>query len=445
MENLTTEYQREYTDDIKYTAVAFANTNGGKIYIGIQDDGIICGVENPDAVMLRITNMLRDAVRPDLTMFTDIAVETMQDRQVIVLTVNRGTARPYYLTGKGIRPEGVYVRQGSSSVPASETAILHMLRETGADSYENARSLIQDLTFSKTKEFFLKRGLAFEIQQQRTLHMIGEDGTYTNLAFLLSDQCTHSMKVAVFEGSKKTIFRDRKEISGSLLAQIEEAYAYIDRFNRTRSEFAGLDRVDQRDYPLEAIREALLNAIVHRDYSFSSPILISIFDDRIEFTNIGGLVRGVSYADIMLGLSVLRNQNLANVFYRLKLIEAYGTGILKINESYMDFDRKPCFEVTDHAFKLTLPNKNNALARSVKNGDSSQRQPDSDDRQKLLLQLARERGYLTRKEVEKELGVSQATAILILRKMTENGLLTAKNNGKNRRYLAAENGDSGPF
>ena len=103
--------------------------------------------------------------------------------------------------------------------------------------------------------------------------------------------------------------------------------------------------------------------MTHRDYSFSGSTLISIFDDRIEFVTIGGLVRGLTFNDIMLGVSALRNQNLANVFYRLKLIEAYGTGILKINESYSDCDVKPLFEVTDNAFKITLPNINYAGER----------------------------------------------------------------------------------
>lgn len=231
-------------------------------------------------------------------------------------------------------------------------------RETCGDSYEESRSLDQNLTFHKAGDFFKKRKVEFEKPQMRTLHLIGEDDMYTNLAFLLSEQCTHTIKLAVFEGSKKSVFKDRRELSGSLLEQLEEAFTFIDRYNRTRAEFSGLDRLDMRDYPPEAIREALLNAIVHRDYSFSSSALISIFEDRIEFVTIGGLVKGITLEDVRLGVSVLRNQYLANIFYRLRLIEAYGTGILKINECYEDQVVKPVIETTDHAFKITLPNTN---------------------------------------------------------------------------------------
>ena len=160
-ENKITELKREYVDDIKNTVVAFANCDGGTIYIGINDDGSIRGVDDADETMLRVTNAIRDAVRPDVTMFVDCGGEDIDGKQVVRVTVRRGTARPYYLRGKGIRPEGVYVRQGASTVPASETAILDMIKETGGDSYEAARSLIQQLTFDKAAEFFKRRGVSF--------------------------------------------------------------------------------------------------------------------------------------------------------------------------------------------------------------------------------------------------------------------------------------------
>ena len=438
IENKTTEFKREYMDDIKYAVVAFAKTEGGKIYIGVNDNGSAQGVENTDETMLRLTNMIRDSIRPDVTMFTECTVEAMEGKAVVVLTVQRGTARPYYLAGKGIRPEGVYVRQSASSVPASETAILNMIKETSGDRYEDARSINQQLTFEKAESYFAKRNLPLGDQQKRTLNIIGSDGTYTNLGMLLSDQCVHTIKLAVFDGSKKSVFRDRKELSGSLLTQLEDAYSYIDQFNRTRAEFEGLDRIDKRDYPSEALREALLNAITHRDYSFSGSTLISIFDDRIEFVTIGGLVRGLTFDDIMLGISALRNQNLANVFYRLKLIEAYGTGILKINESYADCTVKPQFEVTDNAFKITLPNINYAGERKDVTSTAPLKVTDKTNRQEILLRLAEKQGYIVRKDVEAELKVSQATAILILRDMVEKGLLIKEGSGKQQKYRIAE-------
>lgn len=439
-ENKTTEFKREYVEDIKNTIIAFANCDGGTLYIGVNDDGTACGVDNVDGTMLRVTNAIRDAVRPDVTMFVECNNDLMDEKPIVRVTVQRGTARPYYLHGKGIRPEGVYVRQGASTVPATDAAILNMIKETSGDSYEAARSLDQHLTFNKAADFFEKRKIEFGKTQMRTLHLIGDDDTYTNLAFLLSEQCTHMIKLAVFEGSKKSVFKDRRELSGSLLEQMEDAFNYIDRYNRTRAEFSGLDRLDMRDYPPEAIREALLNAIVHRDYSFSGATLISIFEDRIEFVTIGGLVKGITLDDVKLGVSVLRNQYLANIFYRLRLIEAYGTGILKINECYDDYDVKPLIETTGNAFKITLPNTNfhaekqNVSLTPKTSGSTSVTK--KEERISTVLNLCHSKGSIVRSDVEMALGVSQSTAILLLRELTDDGVLIKKGKTKNLRYYA---------
>ncbi len=438
VENKTTEFKREYVEDIKNTIVAFANCDGGTLYIGVNDDGTVCGIDDVDDTMLRVTNAIRDAVRPDITMFVECRNDVMDEKSIVCVIVQRGTARPYYLYKKGIRPEGVYVRQGASTVPATDAAILNMIRETSGDSYETARSLDQNLSFHKSADFFKKRKVEFGKAQMRTLHLIGEDDMYTNLAFLLSEQCTHMIKLAVFEGSKKSVFKDRRELSGSLLEQMEEAFDYIDRYNRTRAEFSGLDRLDMRDYPPEAIREALLNAIVHRDYSFSSATLISIFEDRIDFVSIGGLVKGITLDDVKLGVSVLRNQYLANIFYRLRLIEAYGTGILKISECYDDYAVKPVIETTCNAFKITLPNTNfHAEKQKVPNipktsGFTSATK--KEERMNAVLELCRSKGSIVRSDVEMELDVSQATAILLLRELTDDGILIKKGKTKNLRY-----------
>jgi ATP-dependent DNA helicase RecG len=286
------------------------------------------------------------------------------------------------------------------------------------------------LTFHEATDYFDKKGIAFENSQKRSLHLVGEDEMYTNLALLLSDQCSHTIKLAVFEGEKKAIFKERREFSGSLLHQLEETYLFLDRFNRTRAEFKGLDRIDIRDYPAEAIREALLNAVVHRDYAFSSSTLISIFDEHLEFTTVGGLVKGISLNDIMLGVSILRNQHLANIFYRLKLIEAYGTGIPKIIGAYEEYTVKPKIEATDNAFKVTLPNINSLSA-----SPSLQPIDLTSEREKHVLQMFDQKEYIKRKDVETALNLSQPTSVMLLRKMIENGFIKKIGAGKLVKYV----------
>ena len=217
VENKTTEFKREYVEDIKNTIAAFANCDGGTLYISVNDVGTVCGVEDVDGTMLCVTNAIRDAVWPDITIFMECRNDVMDEKSIVCVTVRRGTARPYYLHGKGIRPEGVYVRQGASTVLATDAVILNMIKETSGDSYEAARSLDQKLTFDKSADFFKKWKVEFGKAQMRTLHLIGEDDMYTNLGLLLSEQCAHVIKLAVFEDNRKSVFKDSRELSGSLL------------------------------------------------------------------------------------------------------------------------------------------------------------------------------------------------------------------------------------
>lgn len=426
-ESLNIEYKREYVDDIKKTVIAFANTNGGKLYIGIEDDGKVIGVSYPDAIVLRLTNSIRDSIKPDVTLFTTCERVCVQDKEVVVLTVQKGTACPYYLSSKGIRPIGVYVRQGASSVPATETAILKMIKETDGENYEEIRSLNQELTFDVLQKEFKTANVKLEEAQMKTLHIIGEDELYSNLGLLLSEQCAHTIKLAVFEGTSKEIFKDRYEFTGSLFKQLREVYSSIDRYNRTRAEFDGLTRIDMREYPPTAVREALLNSIVHRDYSFSGSTLISIFDDRIEIVTIGGLVKGISKDDILLGISILRNKDLADVFYRLKMIEAYGTGIPKIMESYGKNSVSPKIEITDNAFKISLPNT--LFAKSATNDE-----PIFNYSEQRILDMFVSNDTIRRKDIEKALSISQSMAVKLLKNLIGKSAIQKIGNGRNVFY-----------
>lgn len=426
-ESETLELKEIVVEDIKKEIIAFANSAGGTLYVGVADDGNIVGVENPDMVIQQISNMVRDSIKPDITMFTRYAAKNVEGKQIVAVEIQRGTERPYYLAKKGLRPEGVYVRQGTSSVPATSTAIRRMIKDTDGDSFEAMRSLEQNLTFQATEKEFALRDLAFGISQMKTLGILNTDGIYTNLGLLLSEQCAHTVKAAVFEGINQSIFRDRQEFTGSLLQQMNEVYEYIDRRNQVHSTFDKLRRIDTRDYPEVAIREALLNSLVHRDYSFSASTLISVYDDRIEFTSIGGLPAGVSLDDIMLGLSICRNPKLANVFYRLELIEAYGTGMKKIMGAYENSNKKPVIETTDNAFKIILPNLNEDVG-SLPVADAGS------EAERQVLEFIKKNGSISRKETETAVNLKQTAAGRLLSKMIQKKLIVQIGQGKNTKY-----------
>ena len=215
---------------------------------------------------------------------------------------------------------------------------------------------------------------------------------------------------------------------------MHEVYSYIDFRNQKHSNFSGLKRIDKRDYPEVAIREALLNLIIHREYSYSASSFIRMYTDQIEFTSIGGLLKGITLEDIQLGISVCRNPKLANIFYRLKLIEAYGTGIQKILDSYSESKIKPQFVTTENAFKIILPNLN-YQKKSIKIMEDT---IIYDCPESKILEFVKTHTQFTCKDVQDTFNLSQTTCGRILNRMKEEGQISQHGKGKNTFYMLKE-------
>lgn len=420
------ELKEQINAEFKKEIIAFANTDGGDIYVGIARDGSITGIADPESEMEKIGNMIRDGIKPDLTAYTSIERVEDDGKNLIRVSVTRGLKRPYHLTDKGLKPAGVFVRHGVSSVPATDEAIRQMLRESDGTTFDKMRSVNQELTFEYAEKTFQASQIAFDAVHKRTLGLIDVDGYYTNAALLLSDQCGHIIRCAVYEGTGKNKFKTRKEFSGSILKQMDDAYSFLSLNNNLRATFDGLRRIDHADYPEEAMREALVNAVVHRDYDYSGSIIINIYDDRMEFISLGGLVKGLTLADIRGGVSQPRNAVIANVFYRLELIESYGTGIQKILESYAGCGIEPKFAPAPASFVVTLPNRNTAETAASDPGLS---------REENILRLMAKQGAVTRKDVEQLLGCSSFPANKALAALVEQGKIVKTGAARGTKYV----------
>lgn len=422
------EFKSGFTEDIYKEVIAFANTDGGILYIGIDNDGNAVGLKNVDDEYTRITNGIRDAILPDVTMFVKY---TIQKNKVVRITVSEGANKPYYLRSKGLKPNGVYIRQGTSSVQASSEQIRQMIKDSDGDDFESMRSLEQKLTFTSAATAFKNYGVDFSEEKYLALGMIHKnDGLFTNLALLMSDQCQHSIKVAIFGDDENTTFNDSREFKGSIFKQIDEAFQYIMLSNRTSSVFKGLERIDKSDYPEAALREALLNSIVHRDYSYSGSIIININDKQMEFVSIGGLLPGLTADDIRSGISQPRNKNLAEVFHRLKLIEAYGTGIRRIYKLYEVCSVQPRIEVTHNTFKMILPNMNAVEPLERKIYLTPQKEQ--------ILDFISKEGQITEAEIMELLGVKRTRAYTVAKQMCDESLIVAVGRGANKKYIAMD-------
>ena len=325
-----------------------------------------------------------------------------------------------------------------------------------ADDFEELRAMNQNLTFSAMKECFQKRNIPFSEEEFASLGLRNPaDKQYTNLAWILSDQCQHTLKIAVFEGEEKSIFKDRREFSGSIFQQLEEGYAYLQLVNRTAGRVSDLEMSDLIDYPEEALREALLNAVVHRDYSFGGSIIINANVACIEFISPGGLLAGLSKEDICNGISLPRNKKLAELCLRLKLIESYGTGIGKMYRAYKDCDQKPEFIITSNTFKVILPNRNSEpkenekdkkakhscsylpFPKEINPGFLMERQSIYKPlslQKKTVLSYLEEHKNMSEKELQELLQIRKTRAYLLSREMQEEGLIVIEGRGEKKVF-----------
>jgi len=405
-ENEGTEYKREYSDSIPKTVVAFANTSGGKIFIGVDDSGKIVGVGDADEVARRCVQMLRDDIRPDVSSITRADINETKDGNIVEIKVSEGPDKPYYLRSKGLRAEGVYLRRGPASVQATESQFNEMVRSVRSRTYEKTRSINQNLTFAYAENIFNRAGLVFDDVHKSILGIRDSEG-YTNLGFLMSDQCDYQIKAAAFTDKGRTSFKDRLEISGSLLKQFDDTMSFIRKHVTVSSRIDGMYRKDMEDYPEEAIREIVLNAIIHRDYNSMGNTLVSMYDDSIEISSPGTVIEDISKSDLMKGVSFPRNRYLSEIFYRLGLVETYGTGIPRVMKIYEGRGRTPEFDIDGSMFRVTLY----SIRRVV--GDN---------------------GTFTRSEFEKNAKVSKSKARQMLNLMLERGEIKIEGNGKSTRY-----------
>lgn len=428
-EDQETELKVELTKDIKKEIVAFANTNNGTIYIGIDDNGKIIGLKQAEKDLEALSGMIREGIKSDLTLYTKIYIERVENKDIIIVKVSEAPNKPYYLSDKGLKSSGVYLRHGNVSVQANEEVIKKLLIESNSNSFENDISQLQDLHFEYLKNIFKNHNIKIDDNKFKTLNIVNLNNEYTNLGLLLSDECPYSIKCAIFNGNNKLEFRDRKEFTGSVLKQVNDTFQYLDLYNKTKGKIVGLERIDTKDYPEYALRESLLNAVIHRDYNFTGSILVSLFDDHFEITSLGGLVKGISIEDLYNGVSESRNPNLANIFYRLKYVESFGTGIGRIIESYKEYDKEPLILNTENTFKVTLYNVNYIKENNVK------LLPTNLTQEEQIIEYLKKNSKINRIIVESLLDVSKTRANDILNRMINKNIIIQTGTGKNIYYM----------
>lgn len=351
-ERYNLEFKAEVSRTFLKTVSAYANYNDGEILFGVDDSGDLVGIENAKDESLRIENMINGSIVPVPSF--EIEAKEIGGKTVIVLEVKKGRDTPYYYQGKAYR------RSDTSTVEVDRFELRRLAIEGINMDYEEKKASSQSLSFtileSRLKE---KAGIEkINLDILKTLNLFNKDGYYNIAGELLADEndIAFSGIDTVKFGKDINKILHRETISNkSLLAQFDRAIEIFEQYYQYE-EIDGYNRIKKELIPKEAFRESLANAIVHRVWDTNSYIQIAMYEDRIEINSPGGLPKGISEEEYLHGnISVLRNPIIAGVFYRLKIIEKFGTGIARINEEYIHSISKPGFDVSENRIRIILP------------------------------------------------------------------------------------------
>ncbi len=411
------EFKESITKTFLKTVSAFANYGTGRIVFGVDDSGATIGLSDPTADALRIENMINDSLDP----VPHFSLDIDENDRTVLLTVAEGKSKPYLYSKKAYR------RADSATVEVDRTEFGRLVLTGRNLTFDEIASSRTDLTFSLLSQRLMEHlGLtAFDENSLRTLGLLNADGTYTKAAEIFSDRNGLAGIDIVKFGDNISELLDRKTVAGeSILGQYDAALEMYERYctYETVSQ-AARKRVERA--PVEAFREAVANALVHRTWDAAANVTISIHSNRVVIVSPGGLPSGVAAEDYLGGgISIPRNPIVANIFFRLDYIEQFGTGIARINEAYGNLPAKPIFEIRENSLAVTLPFGAAQAAKLTA------------DESAMLDEMSRNL-LLSRKELEARTGFSKDKAIRLLNGLVSRGLVVKEGSGRGRKYRKA--------
>ena len=342
------EFKETITNTFLKTVSAFSNYNGGTILFGVDDDGNVKGLSDVKQACLDIENIINDSISPQ----PNYTLEIQNDDQTIKLTVKGGLQKPYLYKAKA------YKRNDTATIEVDTLEFSRLVLEGKNISFEELPCKDQKLSFEilhrKLKENIQIE--TFNLDTLKTLNLYDNVKGFNNAAGLLADK-NHFPGIDIVKfGENISIIQKRETFENISVLDAYEKALTVFRDYYQYEVIKGVERKIIEKIPEAVFREAIANALIHRVWDIDSHIRVSLFDDRIEIVSPGGLPVGITAEEYLSGkLSVLRNRNLANVFYRLRLVEIFGTGIIRIKQLYAESLRKPDFEVSENAIKIVLP------------------------------------------------------------------------------------------
>ena len=435
------------------TVVAYANSQGGKLIIGVVDETReIVGVDEGELfqMMDRLSNAVSDSCEPQIV--TEIEPCMIGDKTVIVVTVSPEPHRPYYLKSKG-KENGTYIRVGGTTRPAGPEKIKELEMEGARISWDELtcvgykvteaaiETLCADIAAYRKRAGLPERKVTRSQLISWKLVREQEENLLASNAFVLltSDYFPFAKtQCAVFKGKERGVFLDKREYDGPLYSQIDEAVNFVLRNIRLGAKIEGLLRREEYELPVDAIREMIVNAHCHRNLTDESCVQVAIYDDRLEVTSPGGLYNGLTFEQIMKGHSRLRNRAIANMFNQMGLVEAWGTGIRRIQDAAKEYGLpKPEFIEMSDMFRVNLyrsPLPTQSRHSDTDTNTNTKTDTNTSTRNKILEQI-KEDPSITLDELAVRVGLSKSGVRYAISKLREDGIVCREGTRKNGKWI----------
>ena len=383
-----------------------------------------------------IANAVSDSCTPQI--IPDIEPQTIEGKTVIVISVEAGKNRPYYLKSKG-KENGTYIRIAGTSRQAFPEKIKELEMEGARISWDELTCVGYPVSEEATEKlchdienFRKKAGMTeHPVKKEQLINWkilkLGEGKLLATNAYalLMSDYFPFSKtQCAVFKGTDRAVFLDKREFTGPIYLQIEEAVDFVLRNIRLGATIDGLVRKEKFELPPEAIREMIINAHCHRNLRDESCIQVAVYDDRLEVTSPGGLYNGLTYEEIMSGHSKIRNKGIANIFSQMGLVEAWGSGINRIFNAAKEYGLpKPEFMEFDNMFRVELFRNSLPMVQSIGEASEKFKNPELNETQGKILKLLWENNQLSAAKLAEKIGAASRNIESNIKKLKEDGFL----------------------
>src|SRR6218665_2024307 len=349
------EYKRELNaeTDIEKEVIAFLNyREGGFIYVGINKEGKALGVADIDSDILKIKDRIKNNISPSAMGLFDVVAEEREGKEIIKVIVASGREKPYFKRKYGMTEKGCFIRLGTASEPMPSAMIDKLYAARTRNSIGKMKSHRQELSFEQLPIYYEEKHKPLNKQFKKNLELISEDGLLNYAAYLLADENGVSIKVAKYNGTNRAALSESNEYGYcSLVKATKSVLDKIELENKTATQITSKERKERRLWNPIALREAIINAIVHNDYSREIWPKFEIFSDRIEITSAGSLPEGLSEREFFEGYSIPRNKELMRIYKDLELVEQLGSGIPRILECY----GKDCFHFSENFLRMVFP------------------------------------------------------------------------------------------